>query len=144
MAEPTYILLDGTVAAVDMTIAPTAVGAQSSIRCIASYISLMFRRGTTQRVTFCENGWSKPSAGMRQGFGHIDGFSSKGGPLSDPLAMFNQNDPLPFTFTADAGLTFTGKLVLTQDMTGVRAFAEHARGIDFETYGIISTLWVVA
>ena len=146
MADPAYTLLDGTSAAVDFTIAPdpSVPGTLSSIRCIASYISLMLRRGTNQKITFCGSGWNKPSPGMRAGFGHIDAFSSKGGPLSSPLALFLLDVATPFVFTADTGLTLTGKLLETQDMTGVRAFAEHARGLDFETYDAISTVWVVA
>lgn len=146
MADPSYVLLDGTSAAVDFTIAPdpAAPGTLSSVRCIASYISIMFRRGTTQKFTFCGNGWNKPSPGMRGAFGHIDGFSSKGGPLSSPLALFLLDVSTPFVFTCDTGLTLTGKLLETQDMTGVRAFAEHARGMDFETYDSVAATWVVS
>lgn len=146
MADPAYTLLDGTTAAVDLAIAPDPAipATKSSIRCFSSFISLMLRRGTTQRITFCESGWSKPSPGMRQGFGHVDAFTSKGGPLSSPLAMFAEDDPMPFVFTADTGLTLTSALVETQDMIGVRAFGEHARGIDFETYGAVVGVWVVA
>jgi hypothetical protein len=144
--SPTYTLLDGTTAAVDLAIAPDPVAPStlSSVRCFAAFISVMLRRGTTQRITFCEQGWSKPTPGMRQGFVHVDGFSSKGGPLSSPLAMFLIDAPLPFVFTADTGLSLTSMLVETQDMIGARAFAEHARGIDAETYGAVSALWVVA
>lgn len=146
MADPTYTLLDGTTAAIDMQIAPDPAtpGTKSGIKCFASYISIMLRRGTTQIVTFCNSGWNKPSGGMRGGFGHVDGFSSMGGPLSSPLALFLLDVPSAFVFTAHTGCTLTGALLETQDMTGARAFAEHSRGIDFETSGPVTAVWVVA
>lgn len=141
---PTYTLLDGTTAAVDFTSKLSTGGTQQSFKCIANYIMLMFRRPTTQKFTFCSSGWAVPTPGVRQGFGHIDGFMSTGGPVSDPLALFTQDTALDFVFTAHTGCTLSGALLETQDQSSSRALAESGRGIDFETSGVVASTWVVA
>lgn len=137
-------LLDGTSAAVDFTVPSTPTGTPVSLKCLASDISIVYRRPTTSKTTFCSASWVTPTPGIRQGFGHIGGFVSTGIALSNPLVLFNNDLALPFVFTADTGNTITQNMVVTQDMLGVRALAEFARGIDFETSGAPTILWTVS
>lgn len=136
-------LLDGTSASVDFTVAPTSGGVQASIKCLLNYISLVYQRATSTKLTFCSGGWEAPIAGMRRGFGHLDGFVSKGSAQSTPLLYFLVDDPLPFLFTADTGCTIAHWLIDTQEAMGVRSMGEFGRGMDFVTSGTPTVVWVI-
>jgi hypothetical protein len=137
-------LLDGTTAAVDFTSKLTTGGSLTSFKCIANRLALIIQRATTDRFTFCSGGWAQPVAGIRAGFGRLDGFASKGAPISDPLALIAVDDPLDFVFTVDTLCTLSGKLIAVQDGAGVQALGESTRGIDFRTYGAVTSAWVIA
>jgi hypothetical protein len=137
-------LLDGTIAAVDFTLsATTASPTQVSIKCAFSYVSLMYRRPTTVKTTFCSAGWTVPIPGIRSGFGHLDGYVATGASYTSPLLYFNVDTPLPFVFTADTGNTNYQSRVMTQEAMGARALGEFARGSDFETSGSPTVVWVI-
>jgi hypothetical protein len=133
-------LLDGTSAAVDFTIATI------SYKCIANYLSIDFVRDMFEYTTFCTaGGWRTRTPGMKQGIGRLDGFAAKGvTTIVDPLALFSGSAGSAFVFTVDTGCTLTGTLVVTRDHTGMRAAANSERGIDFETQGAVTSVWVTA
>lgn len=136
-------LLDGTVAAVDMSIAYSGT-AQTSLKCAFNYLSARMQRGFTERTTFCSSGWVQEQAGMKQLLLHLDGYVSKGAVFSDPLALFADNTAKPFIFTADTGCTLTGSALAASDDMGLRAAANSQRGIDLRSYGVVTSVWVVA
>lgn len=132
-------LLDGTSAAVDFTIATI------SYKCIANYLSLDFVRDMFEYTTFCGTGWRTRTPGMKQGIGRLDGFAAKGVPtIVDPLALFATTLGSAFVFTVDTGCTLTGTLIVNRDHTGMRAAANSERGIDFETQGAVTSVWVTS
>lgn len=136
-------LLDGSSALVDFTVPTTAVGTPVSLKCFASDIAVSFRRALNNKTTFCSASWMEPTAGVRQGFGHIGGFASVGTALSHPTVLISVDDPLPYIFTATTGNTIAQKLIITEDMQGVRALGDFVRGLDFVTFGAPTTTWVI-
>lgn len=137
-------LLDGVEAAVDMTI-ETDGSTAVSYKCMANYLSADFVRDFNERTTFCTTGsWRARTPGMRQMFGRIEGFASKGWAGADPLVLMATNTPKDFIFTVDTGCTLTGQLHSARDHTGMRAQGNSERGIDFESYGAVTSVWVVA
>lgn len=137
-------LLDGTTAAIDMTIAVAGGTNQTSLKCAFGYMSADFVREMTEKTTFCSSGWRSRNPGMKQVVGHLDGFVSTGQSYSDPAAMMSGTTPLAFLFTATTSCTLTGNLHVVRDHMGLRAAANSDRGIDWESDGVVTSAWVVA
>lgn len=132
-------LLDGTTAAFDISIATI------SYKCIAAYVSADIVREFTERTTFCTaGGWRSRLPGMKQLIGRIDGFMAKGVPLADPSILFATTSPLAFVITFDTGCTATGAMHAGRVHLGMRAQANSEEGIDFESDGVVTFVWVVA
>lgn len=132
-------LLDGTMAAFDITIATL------SYKCMAAYVSADIVREFTERTTFCTTGgWRSRLPGMKQLIGRIDGFMMKGDPKSDPSILFASTASLAFVITMDTGCTITGSLHTGRVHLGMRAQANSEEGIDFESDGVVTFVWVVA
>lgn len=132
-------LLDGTMAAFDVTIATL------SYKCMAAYVSADIVREFTERTTFCSaGGWRSRTPGMKQLIGRIDGFLGKGTAQSDPSVLFASTSPLAFVITFDTGCTVTGSMHAGRVHLGLRAQANSEEGIDFESDGVVTFVWVVA
>ena len=148
-----YTLLDGTVAAIDFQVGAAAgtsivsgtgtLSGGSSLACFANYVSVDIGREFTERTTFCSGGWRSRTPGLKQAVGRIEGFPSKGGVWSDPLAMFTSQLGYPFAFVIDTGCMLYGVLHEQRDHVGMRAAMQGERGIDFESTGSVSSLWVI-
>jgi hypothetical protein len=136
-------LLDGTTAAIDMTIAISGTN-QTSLKCAFGYMSADLVREMSEKTTFCSSGWRSRQPGMKQLVGHLDGFASKGAVYSDPAVMMATTTALAFVFTADTTCTLTGNLHVVRDHMGLRAAANSDRGIDWESDGVVTSAWVVA
>lgn len=136
-------LLEGTTAAIDFTLA--FVGTTPvSVKAAFNYISARIQRGFFDQTTFASSGWVSETCGMKQLLMHLDGYASKGTPYSDPLALFSDNVPRPFVFTADVGCTLTGNCLAASDGVGMRAAANSDRGIDLRSKDAVTSAWVVA
>jgi hypothetical protein len=136
-------LLDGTTAAIDFTLAFSGSN-QVSVKCAFSRISARMQRGFTDRTTFCSTGWVEEIPGMKQLLMSLAGYASKGTAYSDPLALFSDNVPRPFLFTADTGCTLTGNANAVSDGVDLVAAANSGRGIDLRSHGPVTSAWVVA
>jgi hypothetical protein len=139
-------LLDGTIAAIDIKALMTAGSTTPtlSIRCMASALAFTFRRPFSQKTTFCNTGWTKPTGGPRTMFAVVSGFMSTGAAFSDPLILFALDASSSFVFTADTGSTITGQWMESEDANSLTAFANSGRSMSFESDDAISTTWVVA
>lgn len=132
-------LLDGTAAAFDITINAL------SYKCLAAYVSADIVREFTERTTFCTTGgWRSRTPGMKQLIGRIDGFLTSGMPISDPSLLFANTTGYAFVITFDTGCTVTGTLHVGRMHMGLRAQANSEEGIDFESDGQVTFVWVVA
>jgi hypothetical protein len=136
-------LLDGTTAAIDMTLAFSGTN-QVSVKCAFNRISARMNRGFTDRTTFCSTGWVEEIPGMKQLLISLAGYASKGTPYSDPLALFSDNVPRPFLFTADTSCTLSGNAHAASDGVDLVAAANSGRGIDLRSTGPVTSAWVVA
>jgi hypothetical protein len=136
-------LLDGTNALIDFQLDYPGTS-NVSLKCAFAYMSCDIVREFTEKTTFCSDGWRSRQPGMKQCVGRLDGFASKASVYSDPLALFADNDPKDFLFTADSGCTIGGQLHIARDHIGLRAAANSERGIDWESYGEVTSSWVVA
>lgn len=139
-------LLDGTNANIDFAIASAGAGATAtaSLKCSFAFLSARIVREFTEQTTFCSSGWRSRNPGFMQLLMHLDGYASKGTPLSSPMALFTDNLARPFVFTADTSCTFSGSAHAAADGIGLRAAGNSDRGIDLESYGAVTVAWVVA
>lgn len=139
-----YALLDGSSANIDFQVALTGSTPNTSAKCILSTMSYALRRTTTSKTTFCGTGWVSVTPGNKQMFGVLGGFASVGGPLSDVMALFSLQAPVPFAGTFETGSALTGKLVVTEDASTLVAAANSGRTISYETDGVVASTWVIA
>lgn len=141
-------LLNGTTAAFDFTTATRTTfsgtaGTAKTWAGVASYFSADIARELFEQTTFGSSGWRSRIPGMKQLIGHIDGFTSKGLSNSDPLYLFANNFPIAFVATVDTGCTLTGDGFATRHHTGLRAAAQSEMALDFESYGAVTSAWII-
>lgn len=133
-----YLFLDGTNANIDATFAT------NSARSIAGVWSARIAREFFERTVFASGIWKQRQPGMMQLTGVLGKFVTKGGPLSDPLALMVTTAPIAMVLTADTSCSysFTGH-VGSDDQTVVAA-ANAYGAIAYESYGTVTTAWVVS
>jgi hypothetical protein len=157
-------LLDGTSAvfdfqtdvnSTDLNAANTVGGAMpaatsanfDSWKCAAGYLSLDITREMLERTTFCTGGWRGRVPALKDLQGRLEGFSSKGAKISDPLYLFATTKGVPTIVTIDTGCTISAEIMASRHHTGVRAAQNSEMGLDFVqdgTYIPPATVWVTS
>lgn len=131
-------LLDGTNAAIDVTIATV------SIKAMAAAWTARMLRDFFEQTTFASGGWRARVPGMKQCLVSVAGFSSKGISMSDPLALFATQAPMASVYTADTSCSITGNFHYGSDEHSYVAAGNSGRVIAGESYGPVTTAWVIA
>lgn len=131
-------LLDGTSAAFGMTIGT------NEYKCIANYISADIGNELFEQTTFCTSGWRARIRGLKQMVGRLAGFMFKGVAYADPLLLFASSVYTAFVITFDTGCTLTGNMQPRNMHLGMAAAGNSEWGLDFESYGAVTSAWIVA
>lgn len=130
-------IIDGSNANIDITIAT------NSLKCQASYWSADIARDFTEQTTFCTSGWRARLPGLKQLLGAIDGFLGKGVAGANPSIYVASTAAQAYVLTADSGCTFTFDGHAGRVHSGLRAAMNSEFAINFESYGAVTTAWVV-
>ncbi len=131
-------LLDGTSAVFSLVI-----GTQE-YKCMANYISADIGNELFEQTTFCTSGWRSRIRGLKQMVGRLAGFMFKGVAHADPLVLFAGSTYIAFIMTFDTGCILSGNLQPRNQHMGMAAAGNSELGLDFESYGIVGSSWVVA
>lgn len=146
-------LLNGTTAALAITVQPYAAGGASvsgSIETMTCHFGSMEfsarREVAAEYLTFCSNAWTTPIPGRISADIMLSGYVSKGVAMSNPLLFIDPtNDPhYQLVQTFDTGCFATSKFFTTLDSNSARAFGEMPRQIQGRVSGEPSATWVVA
>lgn len=133
-------LLDGTFAALDFTTGGTPVSWKDQ----ANYVSADIGNEMFEQTTFSSSGWRSRIRGLKQMVGRIAGFLSTGKAISDPMALFASSGPTSFVLTIHTGCTYTGSLQPRNHHAGMQAAGNSEMGLDFESFGAVTTAWVTS
>jgi len=131
-------LLDGTDATIDIQL-----NSVSYKGIMGQWVARMGREFFEQ-TTFASGGWRSRVPGLKQVTGSMAGFNSKGSAASDPLALFANQTPYAGVFTSTTGCTLTGTFHEQSDSVSEIAAGVSGRAIDFESYGAVTSAWVIA
>lgn len=136
-------LLDGTNGSVDLgiTLSGTVV---TSTKAIFGYMTIRIGVEMSAQDVFASGAWRKRLKTNYQATGRLEGFVSSGNPVSDPLSLVGSSGPLPIVATYVTGCTITCSVQFTGDANEVRATANSGRGVDFESWGTVTTTWIIA
>jgi hypothetical protein len=133
-------LLDGTMAATAFTTGATPVAWTN----VASYVSADMGNEMFEQTTFGNSGWRQRIRGLKQIVGRIAGFLSTGLAISDPMALFASSGATAFVMTFHTLCTLTGSLQPRNYHAGMQAAGNSEMGLDFESYGPVTSAWVTS
>jgi hypothetical protein len=132
-----YAFLDGTNAAIDGSFGG------SSIRNIAGVWSARIAREFFERTVFASGIWKQRQPGMMQLTGVFGKFATKSGVLSDPMALMTSTAPIAVVLTADTACTYSFSGHVGSDDQTLVAAANAYGAVAYESYGTVTTAWVV-
>lgn len=138
-----FALLDGTNGNVDLgiTLSGTTV---TSTKTIFGYMTIRIGVEMSAQDVFATGAWRKRLKTNFQAVGRLEGFVSQGSPVSDPLSLVGSAGALPVTATYTTGCTLAFSAQFNGDANEVRATANSGRGVDFESWGTVTSVWVIA
>ena len=142
-------LLDGTAAAVDLTLSGSNQAGASgllagSFRCTASSIEYEFDRSFQNVMTLCSGQDVSEVPSTRQHFIRMSRFASMGTTTSDLSPLYSATSAAGLTFTAGTGCSKTGYGWLDKDTFGASAGQVAMPGsVSFRSCGGMATVWVI-
>jgi hypothetical protein len=157
-----FSLLDGTNgninAQIELNLSNGSGGStNTSGNVIFGYMTARVGADMQAQDVFASGAWRKRIKTMYQVSGRLEGFVSQGTAISDPLSLVTGNadsaggnpgapgnNALPVTLTWQTGCTMTMLAQFFGDANEVRATANSGRGVDFESWGTVSTLWITS
>ena len=130
--------LDGSNTNIDVSVGG------NSLRCWTNFWSANIVRDFTEATTFCDSGWRSRTPGFKQLVGRISGIAAKGVAGTNPATYMASSSTMAFVLTADTGCSFTFDGHVGNVGVAFLASQNSTFGLDYESAGAVTTVWVVS